>query len=541
MENNSAEKKVIGDDARKTLEKAFEGLKRGIVLEVYTKEDVNVPYNELAVNFVRELSGISNKIKAEFFSIGDRRSKEMDVTRSPTILIDPDHYTIRYTGAPAGEEGRSFIETLRMVSNDNSGLSRDSKKRLSKLKAKRRIQIFVTPTCPYCPGEVLNANRAAVEKPNLISSECVESSENIDLAQKFNVGSVPQTVINGKTFNIGLQAEDLFIEGLITLEAQAMPEPSAAKEDVIGEFDLIIIGAGPAGLTAGIYASRSGLSSIILEKSVPGGQATITPIVENWPGMTSVPGKQLMDMMINHAKKYAHIHENEEVLEVKIGRKIEAITRGGKYLGKALIISTGATHRKLGAPGEDRLYGKGVSYCATCDGYFYKDGKVVVIGGGNTALTDTLYLDSLGAKVTVVHRRDKFSGEKHLIDSVLGREVDILWNSSVTKINGEDNLESVVIRDNNTGKEKTLKTDGVFVAIGEIPLSELASSVGIKTDDAGFIEVDRAQRTNIPRVYAAGDIVGGIRQIVTATGTGARAALSAFQDLSREDPQNRKK
>lgn len=534
MEKNSNNKSVIDDDSRKILKETFKGLKRKIVLEVYTKNDGNVSYNELSVNLVRELSDISKKIQGKFFEIGEDRSKKMKVARSPTILIDPDHYNIRYTGAPAGEEGRSFTQTLLFVSDDESGLSKKSKKRLSELKVKRHIQVFVTPACPYCPGEVLTANRAAVERPDLISAECVETSENIDLAKKFNVGSVPQTVINEKLINIGLQAEDLFIEGLITLELQIVSEPTADKDDVIGEFDLIIIGAGPAGLTAGIYASRSGLSCVILEKSIPGGQVAITPMVENWPGNVNIPGKQLMDLMTQHARSYTNIHENEGVLEIKVGRKVEAITRTGKYIGRALIIGTGATHRKLGAPGEDRLYGKGVSYCATCDGYFYKNGKVVVVGGGNTALTDALYLDSLGVKVTIIHRKDSFRAEKHLIESVLDRNIEVLWDSVVTEIKGIKNAEAVVVKDEKSGKEKTVKTDGVFIAIGEIPVSEIASSIGVKTDAAGFIEVDRYQRTNIPRIYAAGDVTGGVRQIVTATGSGSVAVLSAFEDLSKE-------
>lgn len=533
MEKDTGAKRALNEDSRKILQKTFKELKRRIVIEVFTKEDSNVPYNNLSMNFVRELAEITDKIEDKFFKIGDARAKEKRVERSPTILIDPDKYNIRYTGAPAGEEGRSFIETLLMVSADDSRLSKDSRKRLAQLKEKRHIQVFVTTACPYCPGEVIIANGAAVERPDLVSSECIESAENVDIARKFNVGSVPQTVINGKTINIGLQPEDLFVSGLIALEPQKTPETAQASEEVIGEYDLIIVGAGPAGLTAGIYASRSGLSNVILERSIPGGQVAVTPMVENWPGMTNVPGKQLMDLMVQHARSYTHIHENEEVLEVKVGRKIEAITRTGRYLGNALLIATGATHTKLGAPGEDRLYGKGVSYCATCDGYIYKGNKVVVVGGGNTALTDALYLESLGASVTIVHRRGEFRAEKHLIDGISDRKIEVVWDSEVVEIKGGDHVDSVAIKGSKGGKTKNLKTDAVFIAIGETPLSEIASSIGVTTNEAGFIQVDQTQRTNIPRVYAAGDVTSGIRQIVTATGTGAVAALSAFQDISR--------
>jgi thioredoxin reductase (NADPH) len=532
LESKTEDTRVLKDDARKTLEETFKDLKRKVVIEVFTKDGTNEPYNQLSQRFATELSEISEKIIVKTFKIGDERSKQMGVTRSPTVLIDPDHYRIIYTGAPAGEEGRSFIQTILMVSRDDSMLSSKGRKRLAELRDKRHIQVFVTAACPYCPGEVQNANAAAIERPDLVVSEVVESAENIDLAKQFNVGSVPQTVINGKVINIGMQQEEMFIEGLITLVPHEVPKQETAKDDVLGDVDLIIIGAGPAGLTAAIYAARAGLHAIVLEKSVPGGQIAITPLVENWPGMISVPGKQLVDMMVAHAKTYAHIHDGEEVLEIKVGKRIEAVTLNGRYLGNALLLATGATHKKVGVPGEDRLYGKGVSYCATCDAFFYKDRKVVVIGGGNTAMTDALYIDSIGAKVTVIHRRDALRAEKRLVDSVMERKIPIILNSIVTEIKGDKNVESVAVKDVLTGKESDIQTDAAFVAIGETPISGIAASVGVETDEVGFIVVDKEMRTSIPRVYAAGDVIGGVRQIVTATGTGAIAALTIFNDLT---------
>lgn len=534
QEKKTPPARLLNDDARKTLAETFKELKRQVVLEVYTKEGVNGPYNQLAVQFVKELSEMEPRIVGKFLSLDGERAKAMNVSRTPSLLLDPERYNIRYTGAPAGEEGRSFIEAIVMTSRDESNLSEKAKKALSQLKDKRHIQVFVTSACPYCPMEVVTAFGCAIERPDLISAECIESAENIDLARKYNVGSVPQTVINGKTISIGLQTEEMFVNGLITLEPQQMPSQQATvRDEFVGEFDLVIIGAGPAGLTAAIYAARSGLKSIVLEKSVPGGQAAITPVVENWPGMQRIPGKQLMDLMVQHAKQYAHLHEGEEVKEIKVGKKIEVVSTGGKYLGNAVIIATGATHKKLGVPGEDRLYGKGVSYCATCDAFFYKGRNVIVVGGGNTALTDALYIDSIGAKVTIVHRRSEFRAEKALADSVAARKIPVIWNADVIEITGDKNVQGIRIRDSTTGKEKMIDADAVFIGIGETPISDLASSIGIKTDEAGFIVVDREQRTNIPRIYAAGDVTGGVRQIVTAVGAGSVAALTAFSDLAK--------
>jgi thioredoxin reductase (NADPH) len=524
--------RILSDDSRKTLVETFKALKRKIVIEVYTKDGVNEPYNQLSLKFVGELMEISDKIEGRFYKIGEKRAEEMAMTRSPTVLIEPERYRIRYTGAPAGEEGRSFIQTLVMASMDDSLLSPKGRKRLIDLRDKRAVQVFVTPACPYCPGEVITANGAAIERPDLISSEVVESAENIDLAKQYNVGSVPQTVVNGKTINIGMQTEEMFIEGMITLVPHEIPTQRTQANDLVGEFDLIIVGAGPAGLTAAIYAARSGLHAILLEKSVPGGQVALTPLVENWPGMTSIPGKQLVDMMVQHAKSYAHLHEGEEVTEIKVGKRIEAMTPNGRYVADALLIATGATHKKMGVPGEDRLYGKGVSYCSTCDGFFYKGRDVMVIGGGNTAMTDAMYLNSLGCKVTIIHRRDAFRAEKRLVDNVTAMKIPAILNAEVVEIKGDKNVESMVIKDASTGKDSTLKTDAVFIAIGETPMSEIAASIGVKVDESGFINVDSGMRTSIPRVYAAGDVTGGVRQIVTAVGSGSIAALTVFSDLS---------
>jgi thioredoxin reductase (NADPH) len=320
------------------------------------------------------------------------------------------------------------------------------------------------------------------------------------------------------------------------LEPTQRPEsPFEEFEDEtrVTEVDVIIIGGGPAGLTAGIYAKRSGLQPIVIEKDMVGGLVAVTPVVENYPGFTNIGGKKLMDLINTQAKNYVPINEGEEVLEIKVGKKIEAFTNRRKYLGKSLIITTGAGYRKLGVPGEDKFSGHGVSYCATCDGYFFKGKKVVMIGGGNSALTDGLYLKNLGANIAILHRRDEFRAEKYLQESVEREKIPIIWNSVVQEIIGEKKkITGVKVMNIKTKKTKIVKVDGVFIAIGEEPNSKLANELGIKLDPSGFIEVDRSCRTNIPRIYAAGDVTGGVRQIVTAVSEGATAALAAFEDIS---------
>ncbi len=297
------------------------------------------------------------------------------------------------------------------------------------------------------------------------------------------------------------------------------------------EFDVVIIGAGPAGLAAGIYAKRAGLNCIILEKGVPGGQVLTSPMIENYPGFPEIEGMKLMDIMAEHARRYVDIREGEDVLRVRSGERFQLSTTSSKYISRALILATGATHRKLGAPGENKLAGRGVSYCATCDGFFYKTKEVVVIGGGNTALTDALYLHSIDCKVTLIHRRGSFRADKHLQDSIAERKIQVLFDTVVDEILGENGVTSVKLRDLKTGVTQEMVVSGVFVAIGEVPSSQLASELGLNQDPGGFIIVDQSFRTSVPFVYAAGDVSGGIRQIVAAVHGGAAAALSCFEDL----------
>ncbi len=305
-----------------------------------------------------------------------------------------------------------------------------------------------------------------------------------------------------------------------------------AGDSVLGDYDVIILGAGPAGLAAGIYARRAGLEAAILERGVPGGQVLTSPSIENYPGFAEIPGMKLMDLMAEHAKRYVEIKEGEEVVRIRSGEKFDIWTSsGGRYTAKAIILATGSSHRKLDVPGEEQLAGKGVSYCATCDGFFFKGKEVLVVGGGNTALTDALHLHSVNAKVTIVHRRDAFRADKHLQETVKGHRIPVLWSTVVEEIVGKDAVSSVKLRNVKTGATEQRLANAVFVAVGEIPSSQLASELGLEMDPGGFVIVDRSFRTNVPLVYAAGDVSGGIRQIVAAVHGGAAAALACFEDL----------
>jgi len=526
------DKEPITDDIKKVLHDTFKALKEDVVIEIFTKKGENETFNDTTISLLKTLSEISPKIKPSFHDIGDVTSLQKGITRSPTILLAPDKYAIRYTGSPLGEEGRSFIVALIMISTAAVVLNEVSLKRLAELKEKRAIQVFVSPTCPYCPQEVIYAVSAAVARNDLISAEIIEIFENQDLAEEKGIVSVPQTFINGVLTSPGVEPEEFFIESLLTLKRPEIVTEVISDKPV--ESDLVILGAGPAGLTGAIYAERAGLKSVVIEKSNVGGQLAITPVVENYPGFTKIAGKSLVDLITQQALQYVDIHISEEIrgLEKKDDR-FHIKTNRAYYISRGIIIATGVSSRELNVPGEKRFWGRGVSYCAECDGYFFKDGKnVLIVGGGNTAATDALYLHTLGAKVTLLHRKDRLRAEKRLSDSLLKAEVPVLWNSEVVEIIGERVVKAVKIRDNLTGNITEMPFDGIFVAIGYKPNNDVAKSLGLETDDYGYIKADDRQRTSMPFVYAAGDITGGVKQIAVATGQASVAALTAFEDLS---------
>jgi thioredoxin reductase (NADPH) len=532
-----AQQEIIPDDVKKVIKETFlESLKDDVILEVYTKKGTNDQFNDAAVNLVKAIAALSGKLKVSFHAVGDEQSLKRNVTRSPSVLIAPDKYRIRYTGAPLGEEGRSFLIAIMMASTGKSLLTEPAAKKIvDALREKRDIQVFVSPTCPYCPQQVLSAFSAAIAKPDLVSAEAVEIYENQDLAESLGSLAVPQTFMNGTFTGAGLQPEPWFVESLLSLK-----EPQVASTQISGEpveKDLVIIGGGPAGLTAAIYAVRAGLNSIVIEKGNLGGQVTITPVVENYPGFMRIGGKSLVDLIAQQAAQYCEIHVGEFVTEVEKDRpdgRIQIKTNHAIYITKGLVIATGVGNRALEAAGAQKFYGRGVSYCATCDGYFFKDGKhVVVVGGGNTAITDALYLHNIGAKVTLIHRRDALRAESRLQESFKQSDIAAMWNSEVKEVSGDKIVKAVKVQDKRTGQVREMAVDGVFVAIGYIPNNDIAKQLGLDLDDQGYIKTDLAtMRTSMPNVYAAGDITGAPKQIVVAVSHGSIAAMTAFEDLT---------
>lgn len=297
--------------------------------------------------------------------------------------------------------------------------------------------------------------------------------------------------------------------------------------------DIIIIGGGPAALTAALYAGRAGLDALMLEKQYEGGQIVTTNEVENYPGFRSITGSELANTMYEHAKDFGSIMKYEEVIDIKVDGDIKKVITGvNTYESKVIILSMGAKPKKLGIDREEELTGKGVSYCATCDGGFFRKKVVAVVGGGDTAVEDALHLSRIAEKVYVIVRRDSLrankSAQKKLFET---NNVEIIWNSGVTKLNGEEKLSGIEIKNNKDGKIDNLEVNGVFVAIGSDPSSELVKDL-VALDKSGYIIADESCKTNVDGIFAIGDIrTKEVRQVLTAAADGAVSIYGAEKYL----------
>lgn len=298
------------------------------------------------------------------------------------------------------------------------------------------------------------------------------------------------------------------------------------------KYDLIILGAGPAGLTAGIYAARGGLRAVVVESKAVGGQASLTAEIENYPGFKSISGFELTSLMQAQCEGLGveFVYDNPENVSLEGETKRVETAYSGTLSAPALIIASGAVPRTLGVERESALIGGGVSYCATCDGAFFRGKPVAVVGGGNTAVEDALYLEKFASEVYLIHRRDELRAGAMLADRVKSGSVKIIWDSVVTELVGENRLQSVTLKNVKTGELSSLAVNGLFVAVGQRPATEWIKGLAL---DGGYVVTDEDMRTELPGVFAAGDVrKKSLRQVVTATADGAIAAESAIKFLN---------
>ncbi len=299
------------------------------------------------------------------------------------------------------------------------------------------------------------------------------------------------------------------------------------------KYEVIIVGGGPAGLTAGLYASRAGLKTLLVERGMPGGQMMNAVLIENYPGFVEgISGSELGSVMHQQAVRYGLEVVTAEVTGITTGHPHVVSTTDGSFEAMSIIIAAGSEYRKLGAIGEERLSGHGVSYCATCDGFLFRDREVVVVGGGDTAITDALELSRHARKVHVIHRRDQLRAGHVLQQRAFTQpKLEFIWDTVVEEVMGEKLVGGLRLKNIKTNQRSILGVDGVFVAIGFMPNSQCFFDI-LDLDDAGYIFADETMATSVPGIFAAGDIRrNSVRQIAAAVGDGAAAAMSAFRYL----------
>lgn len=297
------------------------------------------------------------------------------------------------------------------------------------------------------------------------------------------------------------------------------------------EADVVVIGAGPGGLTAALYASRANLKTILLEKGAPGGELINTADVENYPGYSLIGGPELATNMYEGAMRFGAEHVYGDVTHIEIhGNERHIHTSDKVYVASAVVIATGAYNRKLAVEGEERLAGQGVSYCAVCDGFFFRNKSLVVVGGGDSAVEEGTYLTNFADKVTIVHRRDELRAQKILQDRAFANEkVDFIWDTVVEEVKGENAVNAVQLRNIKTNEVTDFAADGVFVYVGIVPNSAVVADLGV-TDEEGWIVTNEKMETSVPGIYAVGDVRKTVlRQIATAVGDGSIAGHMAYQ------------
>ncbi|OAA30137.1 thioredoxin reductase [Kosmotoga arenicorallina S304] len=314
---------------------------------------------------------------------------------------------------------------------------------------------------------------------------------------------------------------------------------SAKQKSTLKEYyDVIIIGGGPGGITAGIYAVQAGLKPLIIERALEGGQVNNTEKVENWPGFPSIGGIELAEKFAEHAREFDVEFLSAEVVNLELAddKKTVILDNGKKVSSKVVVISTGSNPRKLGVPGEKEFIGKGISYCATCDGHFFKDQHIAVIGGGNSALDETLFLTKIARKITIVQNLPKLTADRLLQQRVEATgKVDYIFNSVVEKIEGTDKVEKLILKNTQTGELSELEVSGAFIFIGLTPNTAFLKNK-LKLNEYGYIVTDENMETEVPGVYAVGDVrEKEVRQIVTAAADGAIAISHAARKYFDEN------
>ncbi|RLG95757.1 hypothetical protein DRO27_03375 [Candidatus Bathyarchaeota archaeon] len=528
-------------DVEKQILEIFNGLDKPVQI-VFFKQADNCQTCPEQEKLLKELKGFSDKLRLNVYDMVLHSDEAMNykINRAPaTIIMDETDYGIRFYGFTGGHEFSSLLSTILLVST-GTNINPQLRDLIASISKPVNLKVMTTLTCPYCPQMVQAAHVMAYLNP-MIEAEAFDVSEYDDLTQRFQVNSVPMTIINDtEVLDGAVSLPELFLAVLRTADPETYRELDEGIREAMSRkvvsmvedyvYDIIIIGGGPAGISAAVYSARKGLDVAMISDTF-GGQLVYTAKIDNYLGLGGINGIGMIEIF----RRQLDLHPIAQDIGSKVvsmkkqGDSFEVVTEeGARYSGRAIILCTGMEYTRLGVPGEDRLIGKGIGFCATCDAPLYRGKNVAVVGGGNSAFTAVRDLLGYADRITLIHRRGEFTADKVLMDEVLSSEkVTLQPSSQVKEFHGDTRLTGLTLKESD-GAEIKLGFDGVFIEIGLTPNSEIAKGI-VDLNEQGEIMIDLVGSTSVPGVFAAGDVTEiEEKQISIAVGQGTSAALKAY-------------
>ncbi|ABZ95379.1 Alkyl hydroperoxide reductase, large subunit [Leptospira biflexa serovar Patoc strain 'Patoc 1 (Ames)'] len=515
---------MLDESTKQQVKQYFERIKNPVSITLYSGDHEK---REELVSFLNDIESLSPMISIQHSS---------DVTDGLrfTIISNGNPTGIHFSGIPMGHEFTSFILAILQSGGNPIKLEEGILSAVSKLKGEFRFETFISLDCHNCPEVVQTLNSFALVNPN-ISHNMIDGAMYPELVKEKNIQGVPAVYLNGERFLSGKAEASIIFDKL--LELYTIPSESESSDGLANPseiYDVTVIGGGPSGVTAAVYAARKGLRTLVIADRL-GGQVKDTLGIENIISIPYTTGPELIHVLADQLEKnQIKKKENVRVQKIEQGQtKIIHLNTGEKILSKTVILSTGAKWRELNVPGEKEFVGKGVAYCPHCDGPFFKDKDVAVIGGGNSGVEAALDLSGIVKSVTLVEFGDKLNADKVLLDKVASSpNIKTLVKAQTTEIQtGVDKVTGLTYKDRNTEQVSTIPLDGVFVQIGLVPNSSFVKDL-VATNRFGEILVDEKCKTNVDGIFACGDVTNTpYKQIIIAMGEGAKAAISAFEYL----------
>jgi alkyl hydroperoxide reductase subunit F len=538
---------LLDEKTKQELQRILENLVSPVRLLFFTQQNA-CPACRQQEKLLEELASMTDRIDLKVYDFALDRDKAVNykIDKIPaTAVIGKRDYGIRFYGLTAGYEFVSLVEAIIMSSTEHSGLEPQLEALIRNIKEQVHIQVIVTLTCPYCSKMVHVANQLALINDN-IRADMVEGSEFPQLVQKYDVTGVPKTIVNELySFEGALPVGAVYLEILKAVNPEEYKRLREAIREVQGErkvkavdedheYEVIIVGGGPAAMSAAVYAARKSLDVALLAKKL-GGQVSYTGIIENYLGLPRISGADLTEMFRNHLEKYPIAEAlGVNVVEVKKeDNSFSVVTDDNRrFKAKSIIYCAGKEYRRLGVPGEDRFIGKGIGFCATCDAPLYRGKRVAVVGGGNSAFTAARDLLNLASEIYIVHRRKEFRADAVLVKEVSKAEnITFYTPMTVRSFLGKDKLTGIRLESVDGEKKLDLNVDGVFLEIGLTPNTQPLKEI-VELNDWSELPTNRDTSTTMKGLFAAGDVTDvREKQISIAVGQGALAALSAHKYL----------